>query len=370
MPGRVRRVLIVVVAFGGAVALAGVAYGVSSGAYSPAQQDCPANADANNAGQPGAQQSQAAVAGCHNEKLNVEDSQGHRYVQVGSDQIPNHSNQTPHTLDATVDLNGATPGTDTGRCATKTSGVATRVDTNNPTATSVTPCTATPGTAATGLLLSGFTIYNGADDNLDFGEHDGVSGVDGSHKSVNGPSDGGAVVVNWRPTEASAWVARVMRGDLGAVLTNPFPLADAGLGSCADGFCSSIQTRQRTVYQGGNHHVASRNAYDYSGKQWDPYTCSSGDATSQSSASCGGHSMDWWRAQEAQNVYAEPGVQVYEDPDPQASPIDPLYDSGVTPTPNDYPIPAVYAGTCGVTVGGGAATLPAGLPGVNRAGQL
>ena len=48
----------------------------------------------------------------------------------------------------------------------------------------------------------------------------------------------------------------------------------------------------------------------------------------------------------------------FEDPDPEGSPIGP------------YPLPALYAGTCGVVAGGGpAATAPAS-PITNSAGQL
>jgi hypothetical protein len=56
-------------------------------------------------------------------------------------------------------------------------------------------------------------------------------------------------------------------------------------------------------------------------------------------------------------VYAEPGVQVYEDPDPEGSPIGP------------YPLPGAYAGTCGVLVGGGPINAPAS-PVTSSAGQL
>jgi hypothetical protein len=62
---------------------------------------------------------------------------------------------------------------------------------------------------------------------------------------------------------------------------------------------------------------------------------------------------------------------VYEDPDPQASPLDPAYEAGATPQPTLYPIPGAYAGTCGVTAGGGpVATAPPGTPGTNSAGQV
>ena len=70
--------------------------------------------------------------------------------------------------------------------------------------------------------------------------------------------------------------------------------------------------------------------------------------------------MDWYRQQEAHNVYVQPGVTVYEDPDPQASPAGPK---------QLYPLPAAYAGTCGVAAGGGAAKAPAS-PVTNGAGQV
>ena len=57
-------------------------------------------------------------------------------------------------------------------------------------------------------------------------------------------------------------------------------------------------------------------------------------------------------------MYAEPGIQIYEDPDPQGSPIGP-----------SYPIPAFYVGTCGLIVGGGQMTMPSS-PFTNKAGQF
>ena len=102
-----------------------------------------------------------------------------------------------------------------------------------------------------------------------------------------------------------------------------------------------------------------RNVYDYSDKHWDPEECSSGSY--QDETQCDGgkdepHTMDQYRRNEAQQVVAEPGVQVYGDPDAQSSPIGP------------YPLPAAYAGTCGVTVGGGQMDL-SGTPVSNSAGQ-
>ncbi len=164
-------------------------------------------------------------------------------------------------------------------------------------------------------------------------------------------------------------MTRSSTGDTSQLFWNPVAVADAGSGACADGLCASVQTRRRTVYQGGSQ--GSRDVYDYSGKQWDPYGCNSGDQTSEDPQSCGGQSMNQWRQQEAATVNAEPGAQVYEDPDPQSSPLDPVYESGATQSPVLYPLPSVYAGTCGVTAGGGpVASAPPGTPGTNSAGQV
>src|SRR5439155_1180968 len=77
---------------------------------------------------------------------------------------------------------------------------------------------------------------------------------------------------------------------------------------------------------------------------------------SDSKTDCGGHSMSWWDKQQG-TVYAEPGIQIYEDPDPQGSPIGP------------YPLPAFYVGTCGLVIGGGQVQMPAS-PYTSPAGQF
>jgi hypothetical protein len=366
-------VLALVAAGAAAISVAGAAYATSTGGYSPAAQDCPNDAEANNAGEPGAGQSNAAVPGCHNLKANVEDGRGNRYAQFGVDQIPNGASEgspdaLPHAFDAAVDANGTPAGTPTDKCAPTGSGVAAHGDVTNPSATTAAPCTASPGQNAAGLV-SWAGVYFGADDNLDFGEHDGASGKHGTSQVQDGPSDGGAIVVNWHPTELVRWADLVAHADTAPLFSNPVPVAEAGEGACADGYCSSVHTRQGSVYDGGGD--GSRNVYDYSGKQWDPYTCNSGDQTAEAPQSCGGQSMNDWRQQEAGTVNAEPGAQVYEDPDPQASPLDPAYEAGLTPQPVLYPTPSAYVGTCGVTAGGGPlASAPAGIPGTNSAGQV
>jgi hypothetical protein len=291
------------------IASAGAAVAVSSGGYDPAQQDCSKTADATS-------KAKQAEPGCHSFKVNLSDSSGHRYGEFGIRQTPDGKPAN----DADAHASG-------GNWAN---------------------------------LLTGAHLYLGADDNLSNGEHDGVDGAYGTAHSANGPSDGGAIVLNWHPGE---------KWDPLAVFTNPVPVADFGVGSCADGVCFSLQSRRRVVYRGGSK--GWRDVYNYDGKTWDPYDCSSGSPKEEQA--CHGtkpgdpKTMDDYRARE-RTVYAEPGFQFYEDPDPQSSPIDPTANGGKTPL---YPLPAAYVGTCGVVVGGGAVMqFPSGSPVTNKAGQV
>ncbi|TML59789.1 MAG: hypothetical protein E6G17_10745 [Actinobacteria bacterium] len=364
---------------------AGVAAAVSSGGYSPLQQDCSPGADAWNT-------AASTEPGCHNYKLNVEDGSGHRYAEFGIDQLAQDLNAHAGSYEVNTNDGGAgvsgtydtnyqpiPPGgpsefgllfypLEVAQCAVTTTmpadpascvTFAPNLPTEAPTVT-VSPQTGSPDGSTTGLLTNA-SIYLGADDNLDTGEHDGADGMTTTmtSNSQNGPSDGGAIVVNWHPTDVITWLADVMANPL-ALLTNPVPVADAGFGMCADGICTSTQTRQRTVYNGGSS--GSRDVYNYDGKKWDPSECSSGSGKDELACvtPLQPNGMDGWRLSEAQNVYAEPGFQFYEDPDPQGSPIGP------------YPLPAVYAGTCGVAAGGGpmVPAAPAGTPVTNNSGQL
>jgi len=197
---------------------------------------------------------------------------------------------------------------------------------------------------------TGLRVYFGMNDNIDDGEHDSSSQVN------NGPSDGGGAQLNVAPMSAAGWLTKVAGSGYGPnvsyFLTHPLPAADAGVGFCADGLCFSAQTQRRVIYQGGDrskHHDAA----NYEGKRWDPDTCA---GPSDSRKDCHGHTLKWWDDQDG-TVYAEPGIQIYEDPDPQGSPIGP------------YPIPAFYVGTCGLIVGGGDVKVPAS-PFTNKAHQL
>jgi hypothetical protein len=142
------------------------------------------------------------------------------------------------------------------------------------------------------------------------------------------------------------------------LLTHPLPLVDFGIGACTDGLCNSTQTQKRRAYDGGNANAPNRDVANYGGYQWDPATCSSADPNPET---CGGHpdGIGYWHDQSG-DVYVEPGVQVYEDPNPAGSPLG---------GESLYPIPALYVGTCGVVAGGGLAQVPAS-PMTNDAGQL
>jgi hypothetical protein len=71
--------------------------------------------------------------------------------------------------------------------------------------------------------------------------------------------------------------------------------------------------------------------------------------------------MDYYRQQEATNVNVQPGLMLFEDPDPQGSPILPT---------SLYPLPAAYIGTCGVVLGGAPGLHLPSSPLTNQAGQL
>lgn len=356
--------------------VSGIAFGVSDGNYDPARQGCTADADNHNT--PGAQ------SGCANYRTTVSDGAGRRYVDFGLDQVADHTNV--HSAFVRVDPNGdgtgpvATLDFDTNwqPFAPDSCGVFDLaffaiglVTGDGCTIDAVPPSQSSPPTVAPGVqpgtpngnaasLLTEAHFYNGADDNMNTGEHDGTDPTLAGAEPANGPSDGGAIVVNWHPMDVMAWLGAVMGPDgAHAVLTNPVALADAGMGSCADGVCMAIQTRERAVWHGGAN-GETRQVYDYEGKDWDPEACSSASDADQ--AACHGdpghpQTMNEYKNADAQDVVAEPGVQVFEDPDPAGSPIGP------------YPLPAAYAGTCGVALGGGPLDFT-GAPMANGAGQI
>lgn len=291
-----RRLAVGLVVAASMVAGAGVAVaGVSDGNYRPAKQHCTGGADDSD-------QPQRVEPGCQNLTANVSDGAGHEAFFAGTQQTADGQN-----------ANDVVHGGD--------------------------PSTVDPS--------SGAGVYFGADDNLDSGEHDSSSAIQ------DGPSDGGAVVFDVSPGSVAAWLAALGSGDTSYLLTHPLPLVDAGFGSCADGICESVQTQRRVAFQGGG--TGQRDVANYDGHTWDPETCAGPSDTPQDCNTPNGIS-DWWNQEGT--VYAEPGVQVYEDPNPEGSPIGP------------YPLPGVYAGTCGVVAGGGSAPAAPASPVTNGAGQV
>lgn len=230
--------------------------------------------------------------------------------------------------------------------------------------------TVTPSTGSTvnyqPIVDNGVLIYYGMDDNSDAGEHDGVGpystapGTPGANNAgvTNNSSDGGALMILLTPRGVANTPSQ----------TNPEGLANASMGMCADGICSETTTYQQTVYHGCGAPDANgdapcdagtpdnANVYDYApggNPNNDPAVndetpnCNSGDSTSTSPANCGPGGMDAYRSATPANENAEPGFQLYADPDSQRSP--------AAPSPF-WPTPALYIGTCGVYAGSPATT--------------
>jgi len=317
-----KRLLTVTVTVLAALAPSVAAHAVSDGDYSNARNGC--TGDAFNSNEPNRTEPHCYMA-------TVQLSDGtHNYVTVGIPETADGTNAD--SLEICIDLGQGR------QCAL--------FDKNGVTQEPVQK--GTQPNPATGLRA-----YFGMNDNIDSGEHDSSSQVN------NGPSDGGGVQANVRPTTIAKWMAKLQAGSSGYILTHPLPGADAGMGFCADGFCFSAQTQRRVVYRGGDkrkHHDAA----NYQGKTWDPASCA---GPSDGPKDCNGHQLKWYDDKDG-TVYAEPGVQIYEDPDPQGSPLGPP-----PPFPSDYPIPSLYVGTCGFIAGGGVVRFPAS-PITNKAGRI
>ncbi len=346
------------------LALSGVAAALSGGSYTPDKMDCSPGAEAYDR--------KDAEYGCHTVKVNV-GAGDTRYAEFGVDQMPSGANATPGLFGS-----GA-PGSDNfphGFCAAANTGGTNGGRGNE--------CGDGKGnkrglglhlvgdlnkrTLAQKLALGGvhrtYTIKNlgdngfdvdfGADDNLDGGEHDGMDGRKdtGTDGLQNGPSDGGSVGVHVRPVSP----------DNPPSQTNLAPFLMVEAGSCADGICEDVTTHKHEVFKGGAK--KERDAADYEGREWDPFECDGASLKGEQSCDSGRKDgpkthKDWYNQEGA--VYAQPGVNIYEDPDSAGSPIDPLAElfaalgigDGATPL---YPLPGTYVGTCGLIVQGGVVT--------------
>jgi len=221
------------------------------------------------------------------------------------------------------------------------------------------------------IVANGVAVTYMQDDNSDNTEHDGVgpyndaAGYKNDEGAANGASDGGGLILTVTPQSAADAPS----------LTHPQGLANFSVGFCADGICAEVTTQQQAVahgcnapdsYVGKNGTSPSKksqapcdpgtpqnaNAYDYATQdpsvQTESQNCNGGGAYGSSSSSttdaqnCGPGGMNAIRSAEPANEYAEPGVQLFADPDPSRSP--------AAPAPF-WPTPGVYAGTCGVTAG-------------------
>ena len=343
---------------------------VSGGGYNPQQQGCSPTADRND-------QPQSTEPGCHNATLQVNQGGGGyasswHVLSVNSDQLPN--GQSPHSGSITADPGQGTDYTITFETGTGklilVSPLGLAVDllawagsgfSGPPPIPS--QLIGTPGTPGAGMSQSSSgrhsvtdglgqeQVYFGADDNLDNGEHDGVNPTVDHNKDAkvaDGPSDGGAAQANTHvqgnPTNPVTLEQNVDPSDP----HDPVRAADAGTGACADGLCAGADTSHRKAYQGGCTTCPDQSVYnDQYTTQWRSPDCNSGSTQNQND--CG---ANWQSGSESGNIYqpysqrgayyTDPGVFVYEDPDPQSSPVFP-----VDPT---YPMCELYAGTMGVWV--------------------
>lgn len=231
------------------------------------------------------------------------------------------------------------------------------------------------------IVQNGVLVYYGMDDNTDNGEHDGLGPFSSKYHQKNngawnGSSDGGAILLVLDPMKAGSTPSQ----------TNPEGAANLSTGFCADGICAEATTQQQTVYHGcgaadSYHHAPcdrgtpqNANVYDYapggnpandpSVNQESP-NCNSGNQNTTSEQQCGPGGMNSLRSATPANENAEPGVQLYSDPDPQRSP--------AAPSPL-WPTPALYVGTCGVYAGSPATTGQvfgtSPTPVTNQAGQV
>ena len=368
---------------------------VSGGGYDPAQQGCSKSADRND-------MPKSTEPGCHNATLQINAGSGdnaHRWhvVSVNSDQLPD--GQSVHAGSVAID-----PGMGTQYVVRFDTGTGSFI-LLNPLGLAIDLATwvagggqgqppisqqilGTPGQPSAGVdqsqarkrtvtdAATNQQVYFGADDNLDNGEHDSVNPSDYNGRDArvsNGPSDGGALQANTHVQGDPSDPASLLRKNVDPTdMHNPLRAADAGTGACADGICAGADTSRRKAYQGGCRSCPDQSVYnDQNSTNWRSPDCSGQSTPSQNQ--CG---ADWRNGSSAGNIYGpwrerggyytDPGVFVYEDPDPQASPI--------TSQVVQYPICELYAGTMGVwvcstnVVPSPGAALPAGGNGSDDSG--
>ena len=367
-----RRVGGPIVVAAGAVALAlataVTAAAVSGGGYSPERQGCSRTADRND-------QPNSAQPGCHNATLQAGIGSW-QAASLNIDQTPNGVNAHSGTVvvdDGQGHRHTVAFDTGEGGAATFSSNLISwlaagaRGAPPSPNGVGGVPLLTLQDSAGGGGLDPNHptaSVYFGADDNLDVGEHDGVnpSAHHGRDAAVaNGPSDGGAFQANVHPqgslTQPTSLASNVSPGNS----HRPVGAADATGAGCADGLCAGADTQRRKMYQGGCRGCADQAVYDdQNTTDWRSPDCNSGSTQNQND--CG---RNWRTGSEQGDItqpyyergayYDDPGVFVYEDPDPQSSPLLPV-----------YPMCELYVGTEGVYACSNQVVAPPAAP---RAGR-
>jgi len=236
------------------------------------------------------------------------------------------------------------------------------------------------------IASHGLLMYFGANDGLDNGEHDGFDGCTSTKQpncatigntntdgAIDGPSDGGAIVLGVTPQYASNT----------PTAANPEGLVNFSFGACADGICFGSATQRTTVYQGcdaDNVQADKQAAKDDACSQKNPPPQNDDvfhndtPASTQESPDCNGggpgpnekpeqacfknqdgtanpDGANGYRSNTPHNMNMEPGVQTYQDPDPNRSPI--------------IGMPGIYVGTCGVYVNDSGGAGSGGFTGQN-----
>ncbi|HUC37596.1 MAG TPA: hypothetical protein VMR97_10795 [Acidimicrobiales bacterium] len=378
---------------------AGVAAAVSGGGYQSSQQDCPNNGSAwntpNGYTYPGCHNTAVNVesGGTTNGDAN---SNNTRYAEWGNNQSPNENSNPgfglvyntgdPGTYDAihsgciAANTDGTGGGAGKG-CGNNKKGTGFEANYDYyalycPVAAML-PVSSTPdpggffpaayqcasdqpvgqntltpdtgsGNALTTILTQGVLVYFGMDDNTDNGEHDGFSGNNNTAGAIVGPSDGGSMLLSVTPQTATKTPSA----------TNPEGAANYSMGFCADGICGGATTQQQTVYQGCNAKTGEKASSDKCAKgtaKNDNVYENNTPASTKESPNCNGGGpnssetacyknsngtpnpggADAYRQNTPQNMNTEPGVQTYQDPDPQRSPAAPVG------------TPGLYVGSCG-----------------------
>jgi hypothetical protein len=396
-------------------AWAGVAAAVSGGGFNPDQQDCPWNGDAWNAAPndvpPGCHSATVNVE-TGNTTNGDPNSDNTRFAEAGLDALPNNPGNPSFGYEEYVGDPGTPDSPHSGCLAVSTAGVGPGCSGNgagagfsaswdyyavycpavsmlpagilpSPPAQTVPdptgvfgpamtptlyqcanpapamPVTITPQqgsqSALQDIATQGLLVYIGANDNLDNGEHDGFSGLNNTGGAINGPSDGGALILSLTPQGLMDSPSA----------TNPEGLVNASEGECADSICADATTQQQTMYYGcvpagssppndpqnnwsdvqctpGTPGSTEVYKNDTPASTTEAYGCNAGDQSTEQACSqnqdgspnLGGANA--YRASTPSQVNAEPGIQTYQDPDPQRSPALP------------FATPGLYVGTCGV----------------------